>query len=63
MFRDYACVLLEDCMGEAIGNGLSRSNHEASLLVIQVLFGWVSDSDAFINALEIQLMSATPGQM
>ncbi len=61
MFRDYSCVLLEDCMGEPIGNGLSRSNHEASLLVIQVLFGWVSDSDAFITAFEIQPMSAAPG--
>lgn len=54
MFRDYTCVLLEDCMGEPIGNGLSRSNHEASLLVIQVLFGWVSSSDEFIKACEVQ---------
>jgi hypothetical protein len=32
MFRDYSCVLLEDCMGEPIGSGLPRSSHEASLL-------------------------------
>jgi hypothetical protein len=28
-----------------------RSNHDASLLVIEKLFGWVSPSDAFISAL------------
>ena len=54
MFRDYSCVLLADCMGEPIGHGLSRSNHDASLLAIQMLFGWVSDSGQFIQALEAQ---------
>ena len=55
MFRDYSCLLLEDCMAEPIGNvgnNSARSNHEASLLVIQALFGWVSRSDEFIGALE-----------
>ena len=51
MFRDYSCVLLEDCMGEPIGYGLPRSNHEASLLIIQTLFGWVSNSEEFVKAL------------
>jgi ureidoacrylate peracid hydrolase len=51
MFRDYSCILLEDCMGEPIGDGLARSNHEASLLTMQVLFGWVSNSDEFTKAL------------
>lgn len=50
MFRDYHCVLLEDCTGEPIGYGNSRSNHDASLLTIEVLLGWVSDSNAFIRA-------------
>ena len=54
MFRDYQCVLLADCMGEPIGNELPRSNHEASLLVIQTLFGWVSDSAQFRRALEAE---------
>jgi len=54
MFRDYACVLLADCMGKPIGYGLPRSNHEASLLTIQTLFGWVSGSDELIKALEAQ---------
>lgn len=52
MFRDYSCVLLSDCTGEPIGNDLPRSNHEASLLTIEVLLGWVSSSANFIDALE-----------
>ena len=51
MFRDYRCVLLEDCTAEPIGAGLARSNHEASLLVIETLFGWVSTSADLIEAL------------
>jgi ureidoacrylate peracid hydrolase len=51
MFRDYQPILLADCTGEPIGYGLPRSNHEASLLTIQVLLGWVSNSDEFIKAL------------
>jgi ureidoacrylate peracid hydrolase len=50
MFRDYQPVLLADCTAEPIGYGLPRSNHEASLLTVQVNFGWVSSSDEFINA-------------
>jgi ureidoacrylate peracid hydrolase len=49
MFRDYACVLLADCVGERLGNSLTRSNHEASLLVMQTLFGWVSSSEEFVK--------------
>jgi ureidoacrylate peracid hydrolase len=52
MFRDYCCVLLEDCTGEPIGHRMSRSNHEASLLSIQMLLGWVSSSEQFISAVE-----------
>lgn len=54
MFRDYSCVLLADCTGEPIGYGLPRSNHEASLLTIQSLIGWVSASIEFIRALDGQ---------
>jgi ureidoacrylate peracid hydrolase len=52
MFRDYHCLLLEDCTAEAIGAGLPRSNHDATLLVIQLLVGWVSDSATWLEALE-----------
>ncbi|HVN81283.1 MAG TPA: cysteine hydrolase [Terriglobia bacterium] len=54
MFRDYSCVVLADCTGEPVGNGLPRSNHEASLLVIQTRLGWVSSSEELITALEAQ---------
>lgn len=53
MFRDYQCVVAEDCTSEPIGDGFSRSNHEASMLSIEVLLGWVSNSERLINALLI----------
>lgn len=52
MFRDYRCVLLADCAGEPIGSELPRSNHEASLLTIETVFGWVSDSERFVSSLQ-----------
>jgi ureidoacrylate peracid hydrolase len=52
MFRDFTCLLLADCTAEPIGQGLSRSNHDASLLVLQTGFGWVSDSVSFLGALQ-----------
>ena len=52
MFRDYSCLVLEDCTAEPIGNGLTRTKHEASLLAIEILFGWVSESGKLVAALE-----------
>jgi ureidoacrylate peracid hydrolase len=54
MYRDYRCILLEDCTAEAVGANLPRSNHEASLLVIEVLFGWIATSSSVISALQGQ---------
>lgn len=54
MFRDYTCVVLEDCTAEPIGAGLVRTNHEASLLVIETLFGWVSSAGVVCDALARQ---------
>ena len=51
MFRDYSPILLADCTAEPIGHDLPRSNHDASLLTIQTLLGWVSDSAALVHAL------------
>ena len=45
MFRGYICVLPSDCTAEPIGS------HEASLLVIEKLFGWVTNSRSFLQAL------------
>jgi ureidoacrylate peracid hydrolase len=57
MFRDYSCILLEDCAAEPIGSALPRSNHEASILIIQALFGWVSDSAEFLKAIDARTAS------
>ncbi len=59
MFRDYSCVLLADCMGEPIGSDLPRSNHEASLLTMQMLFGWVSNSEEFVKSLRLKQAPVT----
>jgi ureidoacrylate peracid hydrolase len=51
MFRDFHCIVLSDCTAEPIGADLARSNHEASLLVLELLFGSITTSDALIAAL------------
>jgi ureidoacrylate peracid hydrolase len=51
-YRDYRCLLLSDCTGEPIGSDLARSNKDATLLVIETLFGWVCDSRSLLRALE-----------
>ena len=51
MFRDHHRAVLADCTAEPIGDDLPRSNQEASLLTIRLLFGSVSDSGRFIEAL------------
>jgi hypothetical protein len=43
--------VLEDCTAEPIGQGLPRSNKEASLLVIETRFGWVSSASAVADSL------------
>jgi ureidoacrylate peracid hydrolase len=58
MFRDYVCLLLEDCTSEAIGRDLIRSNHDASVLVLEILFGWIARSAAFIEATKAKPVTA-----
>lgn len=50
-FRDYQCLLLEDCCAEPIGANAARSNHDATLLTTELLFGWVSDSASLLSAI------------
>lgn len=59
MFRDFRCLLLEDCTGEPIGASADRTNHEASLLTIQTLFGWVATSTALLD----ELTAAAPADL
>jgi hypothetical protein len=39
-----------DCTAERLGHDLPRSNHEASLLLIEQLFEWVASPDDFLGA-------------
>jgi ureidoacrylate peracid hydrolase len=50
-FRDYRCIVLRDCTIELIAADALRSNHEASLLAIELLFGWTADSNDVVGAL------------
>ena len=52
MFRDYSCLLLEDCTGQPAFPGVSLAGHEASLRVIEEVFGSVSDSETFVRAVD-----------
>jgi ureidoacrylate peracid hydrolase len=49
---DYDCLLLEDCAAEPVGRNLSRSNHEAAFLLVERIFGSVSSSTHFVNAVQ-----------
>jgi ureidoacrylate peracid hydrolase len=47
-FRDYYCLLLEDCTAEPIG----QTNHDASLNLLGRVFGWTCHSEALLAALK-----------
>jgi ureidoacrylate peracid hydrolase len=51
MFRDYRCLVVEDCTAEPIASDAPRTNHEASLLVLELLFAWITGSAAVLEAL------------
>lgn len=57
-YRDYQCLLLTDCCAEPIGHNEPRTNHQASLTVIEALFGWTTESADFITALSSSELSA-----
>lgn len=50
-FLDYHCLVLEDCTAEPMGAGLTRSNHDATMLLFERIFGSVSTSSDFCTAL------------
>lgn len=51
MFRDLHCLVLEDCTAEPIALDAPRSNHEATLLTLELLFATISTSETLIAAL------------
>ena len=50
-FRDYRCLVVEDCVAEPIGSDASRTNQEASLTVLELLFAWITDCAGVTDAL------------
>ncbi len=58
-FRDYRCLVLADCTAEPIGQGLGRTNHEATLLLVETLFGWVADSATLVSAIAERPVATT----
>lgn len=72
--RDYYCILLEDCTAEPIGQGASGyigvpgaknrtggTNYQATLTLVQTIFGWVSDSESVASALDSKRAVAGQG--
>jgi ureidoacrylate peracid hydrolase len=51
MMRDFHCVVVEDCVAEPIGAQFERTNHDATLLTLQVLFASITDSAAVLSTL------------
>jgi ureidoacrylate peracid hydrolase len=49
-YRDYQCLLLTDCCAEPIGRDQARTNHDASVMVIEALFGWTTESEHLITS-------------
>ena len=51
MFRDYHCLVIADATAEPIAADAARSNHEASLLTLGLLFASVTESADLIASL------------
>src|SRR6478735_6592158 len=49
--RNYRCVLVEDCVAEPVGANLARTNHDATLLVTELVLGWVATAADVVGAL------------
>ena len=52
MFLDYHCLVISDATAEPIGADTSRSNHEASLLTLELLFAHVATSADLVASLD-----------
>lgn len=51
MFRDYHCLVVSDATAEPIAADAPRSNHEASLLTLELLFSHVATASDVVTAL------------
>jgi ureidoacrylate peracid hydrolase len=50
--RDYRCLLLTDCCAEPIASDQARTNHDATIAVVQRLFGWTTHSSQLIESID-----------
>ena len=51
MFRDYHCLVVSDATAEPIAADSPRSNHDASLLTLELLFSHVATSRDVVASL------------
>jgi ureidoacrylate peracid hydrolase len=61
MFRDYHCLVVSDATAEPIAADSPRSNHEASLLTLELLFADIATSSDIVTSLapaRLRLLSA-----
>jgi ureidoacrylate peracid hydrolase len=56
-YRDYRCLLLTDCCAEVVGSDEVRTNHDASLTVIEALFGWTTESKQLFASISATMTS------
>ena len=59
LFRDFHCLVLEDCTAEPIGATLARSNHDSTLLTLELLFANVTNSQSLTSAITSALIETT----
>lgn len=60
MFRDYHCLVLADATAEPIAADASRSNHDASLLTLELLFAAVGATSDLLNGLRTAAPDRSP---
>jgi ureidoacrylate peracid hydrolase len=51
MMHDFHCVVIADCVAEPIGASFERTNHEATLLTLEILFASIAESSSVVEAL------------
>lgn len=49
MMRDFHCLVVEDAVAEPIGAQLQRTNHEATLLVLELLFASITNAATVVE--------------
>jgi ureidoacrylate peracid hydrolase len=57
-FRDYTCIVLEDCTAEPIGDDLGRTNYDATLLLVERVFGSISTGTDLVEAVERETIAS-----